>query len=75
MGPQMVVVLSPRFDLGTGVFEQQEPVQVQTVLRLAASEGFDQRAVHGLARPRTEWRDPSSVEPLLHSTVSPYLSI
>ena len=47
----LIVVLSPRLDLGRGVLEGFEPVHVQTLVAEPAVERFDGRIVGRLFVP------------------------
>ncbi len=67
MGSQMVVVLPPGFNLGTGIFQRQEPVHIHAFIPEAAFERFDERVVGGLALPGEVQHHPIVVSPLVQA--------
>ena len=48
MRPDLVVVVSPGFDLGSGVVETDEPVVVQALVAKLAAEALDVAVLDGL---------------------------
>jgi len=52
-----IIVLAPRLDLGAGVVERQEPVDVQTLIAEAAVERLNIRIIRWFARSGEVQRD------------------
>src|SRR4249920_1234532 len=65
MRPEMIVVLSPGFDLGARVIERHEPARVEALVAKAAVKRFDERVVGGLARTGEIERDAVLVGPAI----------
>jgi len=60
----LVVILSPLFDLSSGVVQTCEPIGVKAFIAQPAVEAFHVRILHGLARlnklqPHTPFFAPS----------------
>ena len=51
MGTLLIIVLSPGFDLLSGIGQGQEPRCIQTFLTKAAVKRLDKRIVRGLPGP------------------------
>jgi hypothetical protein len=52
VGPLLIIVAAPGFDLFLSILQAQKPVLIQAFLPKAAVERFDKSIVCGLPRPR-----------------------
>ena len=64
----MIVVLSPGFDLFSGIFERHEPVGVEALIPDTSVEGFDEGVIGRLVD--FPGREKSSVTPLSYAHLS-----
>ena len=64
MGPLLVVVDAPGFDLLPRVLERDELMHVQALVTKAPVEGFDVGILHGFARVDEVERDAAAVRPV-----------
>jgi hypothetical protein len=63
MRPILIVVPAPSLHLFPSVGKRQEPMRVQTFSAEPPIEGFNERIVRWLARPREVQRYPVSISP------------
>ena len=61
----MIVVLSPGFDLFSGIFERHEPVGVEALVPETPIEGFDEGVIGRFPRAREVQCYPILIRPLI----------